>query len=442
LTQQFHPRNGRVVAHVDCNSYFAAVEIANDSSLEGKPVVVAGNLKRNGIIIAASYKAREYGIYTTQLLSQAKKLCTDLVVKAPNFDLYRETSAKIFDFLSTITEEIEIASIDESYLDLTELAKRGMNPIEIAKKGQLDILEMFGIPTSWGIGPNKVLAKHASDWKKPNGLTIIRRRDVPHMLWPKPVSELHGCGEKTAEKLSSIGVKTIEDLAEIEEGIVRRLLGKNGVMLKNWANGIDNRPVDKEKALSITTVGNSTTLQVNTAEERVLLETFKSLAQSVSLRMKAKKVVTYTVQITIRYSDFKTITRSRTLINPVVEARELFQCAMQLFHKHWSGDSVRLLGISAQNVVEEREAVKQLDLFDFEADAKEVEKKEPLLQVVGQLKMKFGTSIIQTGADLVQKQAKTAGDTFKWRYGQQIEKNTISKDFNLKSRIPSELPPN
>jgi DNA polymerase IV len=405
VMKSMYPRNGRVILHVDCNAFFASCEIAHDPTLEGEPVVVVGNLKRNGLVLAANYIARDFGIYTTMALWEAKKKCPELVVKEPNFGLYREISAKIFEYLTEITPMVEPASIDEAYMDITGCWELG-SPLEIAEQIQKDIYESFKIPTSLGISTCKVLSKIASDMKKPLGITVLRRRDIPDLLWPKPVQEMWGCGPKTAEKLNSIGIMTIGDLAKAEEKQLTDVIGKNGMTLKNWANGIDSRPVNRDAAFEFKSVGNSTTLAKNTSEERILIEVLKKLAGSVSSRMIAKKVVSKTIQLTIRYSDFKTITRSQTLPNPIKETADILHTAVELFRKNWNGDHVRLLGISALNVVDQREATKQLDLFHYESEALEVEKKEPLHKTVEKLRQKFGENIIQTGADLAGKQAK------------------------------------
>lgn len=416
--KSMYPRSGRVILHVDCNSYFASCEIAQDPNLEGKPVAVAGNLKRSGLIVAANYVARDqFGIYTTMPLWKARQKCPDLVVREPNFALYRETSAKIFDYLAQITSLVEPTSIDEAYLDISDAWKRGLgSPLEIANLIQEDIFTLFKIPVSLGISTSKVLSKMASDYKKPKGITVFRKRDIPKILWPMPVQGLHGCGKKTAEKLNGIGIMTIGDLAKTDEKIIKNLLGKHGVILREWANGIDHRPVDPNSVLEFKTIGNSTTLERNTSEERILIETLEKLAESVSRRMKSKKVVTYNIQITIRYSDFTTITRSRTLLNPVSDAADLLNSAVHLFKKHWEGDSVRLLGISAHHVMDQKESTKQLDLFGYEEEAKEAEKKAPLHKTLDTLKLRYGESIIQSGADLAQKQKKSIAEKFKSRF--------------------------
>jgi DNA polymerase-4 len=252
----------------------------------------------------------------------------------------------------------------------------------------------LNIPVSIGIAPNKFLAKMASEMKKPLGITILRKRDVPRVLWPLPVTSMHGIGEKTAEKLNNIGIFTIGELAQAESAMLQQLLGVNGIRLKERANGIDEQPVDPEAGEKWKSVGNSTTLPRNVMEERLLLEVLRQLAQSVSQRMKQKRVVSATVQIVIRYSDFRTVTRSKTWEVPMQEANELFQCAAHLLKRHWNGNPVRLLGITALDVFDQKEAVKQLDLFHYEEEAK----KEALWKTMERLQRKFGEHVIQPGS--------------------------------------------
>jgi len=394
---------GRVILHVDCNSFFASCEIARDPSLKDRAVVVAGDPKeRKGVVLAANYIAKQrFGIYTTMPLWEAKKRCPHLVILKPDFHLYRDISEKVFQFLKTFTPVLEPASIDEGYLDITDCYSGG-SPLGIAEQIQKGLLKTLHIPVSIGIAPNKFLAKMASDMKKPLGITVLRKRDVPKILWPLPVQQMHGVGEKTAKKLNDIGIFTIGELAKAEKTTLQNLLGVNGVRLKERANGVDPRPVDPEEGSKWKSIGNSTTLSRNVTEERVLLEVLRALAQSVSQRMKQKRVVSSTIQIMIRYSNFQTITRSKTWENPVQEAEEIFQRAVYLLKRHWNGNPVRLLGITAVDVFDKKEAVKQLDLFHFEEDAK----KEALWNTIERLQQKFGDGIIQKGVELFRRQKR------------------------------------
>ncbi len=390
--REMYPKNGRVILHVDMNSFYASVEMAYDPSLKGKPLAIAGNVEeRRGIIVTCSYEARKFGVKTTMPLWEAKKLCPQLIVKKPNFERYRAASTGMFDILRHYTSLVEPVSIDEGYMDITESFEFG-SPIEIAESIQKRILEQLDLPCSIGIAPNKFLAKMASDMKKPMGITILRKRDIPNVLWPLNTNEMHGCGKKTAEKLKTIGILTIGDLAKGNEIQLKTLLGINGIRLKERANGNDHRLVDPESIEEFKSIGNSTTLPRDISNQQELFHVLDSLAETVSVRIRRKNVLASTLGITIRYKDRKTITRSKKLDNPIQHKEEIAAAAKQLFLKAWNGDPIRLLGITGTDLIEQDHAYKQLDLFSYEKDAK----KEPLINVVSSLREKFGKNIIET----------------------------------------------
>lgn len=388
--KEMYPKNGRVVLHVDMNSFYASVEMAYDSSLKGKPLAVAGNVEeRRGIIVTCSYEARKFGVKTTMPLWEAKKLCPHLIVKKPNFPRYHEASLKMFDILRTYSDLVEPVSIDEGYIDITDSHRIG-SPIQIAQSIQKQILQQLKLPCSIGVAPNKFLAKMASDMKKPLGITILRKRHIPAILWPMDVIEMHGVGEKTAEKLATLGIHTIGDLAKGNDLQLKTLLGINGLKLKERANGIDMRSVDPDSVYDFKSVGNSTTLPKDISNQQMLFQVLDGLVEKVAERLYRKKVVAQTLTITIRYKDRKTITRSKKLSNPVKSIEEISGVAKQLFLKHWNGESVRLLGVTGTDLLVEGDAVRQLDLFSFEKEAR----KEPLYQALEELQKKYGAKII------------------------------------------------
>ena len=389
--KEMYPKNGKVILHVDMNSFYASVEMAYDPKLKGKSLAIAGNVEeRRGIIITCNYEARKFGVKTTMPLWEAKKLCPQLIVMKPNFDRYRAVSIGMFEILRHYTELVEPVSIDEGYLDITESFEFG-SPIEIAESIQKRILEQLDIPCSIGIAPNKFLAKTASDMKKPMGITILRKRDIPKVLWPLNTNEMHGVGKKTAEKLQTIGIHNIGDLAKGNEIQLKTLLGINGIRIKERANGIDHRTVNPESIEEFKSIGNSTTLPRDVSNQHELYRVLESLAETVSIRLKRKNVLAATLGITIRYKDRKTITRSKKLSNPIIHKEDIASYAKQLFLKSWNGDAVRLLGITGKDLVDHDHAYKQLDLFSYEKDAK----KEPLLNTLSSLREKYGKNIIE-----------------------------------------------
>jgi DNA polymerase IV len=390
---QYYPKNGRVILHVDMNSFYASVEMAYDSNLRGKPVAIAGNTEeRRGIIITCSYEARKLGVKTTMPLWEAKKLCPNLIVLKPNFERYRKASEAMFHLLRQYSTLVEPVSIDEGYMDITQSSHLG-TPIEIARSIQFRLKDTMDLPCSIGIAPNKFLAKTASDMKKPMGITILRKRDVPSIIWPLPCMEMHGVGKKTAEKLATIGIITIGDLAKAQDLQLKALLGINGLRLKERANGIDKREVDPESIYDYKSIGNSTTLPKDTINQKELEQVIKQLSEKVAYRLAKKSLVALKLGVTIRYKDWKTITRSMTLLNPVFKANDIYMKVLEIFRKNWNGDPVRLLGVTALEVEEKNTAIKQLDLFSFQDDAKE----EPLISALEKLQGKYGKGIISKG---------------------------------------------
>lgn len=391
-----YPKNGKVILHVDMNSFYASVEVAYDPSLQGKPLAIAGNVEeRKGIIVTCSYEARAFGVKTTMPLWEAKRKCPNLIVRKPNFERYRRASLAMFDILRTYTDLVEPVSIDEGYMDITGCYEKG-SPIEIATSIQETLQKTLLLPCSIGIAPNKFLAKMASDMKKPLGITVLRKRDVPIILWPMPVGEMHGVGSKTAEKLAAINIHTIGDLAKGNDIQLKQLLGINGARIKQRANGLDNRLVDPDSISEFKSIGNSTTLPYDSTDEEELLGVIKRLSNSVGARIRRKDMLSNNVQLMIRYADRKTVTRSRKLDNPIDQDEEIYKAAKHLWTKHWNGEPIRLLGVTAQELVEKQEAFKQLDLFSYEKEAK----KEPLLKVIDELKGKYGDEIVSKGVKL------------------------------------------
>ena len=394
--KKMYPKKGRVILHVDMNSFYASVEMAYDPALKGKPLAIAGNPEeRRGVIVTCSYEARKFGVKTTMAVWEAKKLCPNLIVKKPNFERYRAASKGMFDILQQYSELVEPVSIDEGYVDITDSYELG-SPLEIAHQIQKQIMRELDLPCSIGIAPNRFLAKTASDMKKPLGITVLRKRDVPKILWPLEVIHMHGIGKKTAEKLNKIDIFTIGDLAKTNEIQLKALLGINGLRLKERACGIDPRPIDPEAAAEFKSIGNSTTLPRDVSNQQELLGILDHLSEKVSLRMKRKKVFAVSIGVTIRYKDRHTITRSKKLLNPIGSKEEIFHESRELFLKNWNGESIRLLGVTASDLVEKVHAVKQLDLFSYEKDAA----KEPLLETIEQLRKKYGETIIEQAADL------------------------------------------
>lgn len=383
----------KIILHIDMNSFYASVEQKYNPELKGKAVAIAGNPKeRRGIVITCSYEARAKGIYTTQRVSEALQKCPELIVLPPQFDRYRAASQDFYQLLKEYTDLVEPVSIDESYVDLTGV-EDSRHPMEIVQEIQNRILQELGLPCSIGVAPNKFLAKMASDFKKPLGITILRKRDIAAALWSMPIEEMHGVGKKTAEKLHALQIETIEQLAKADKQKLEQLLGINGIRLIDQANGMDPRPVNPDIIYDIKSVGNSTTLPNDVSNLDVLKDTIYSLCEKVSERLKGKGLVGNTIGIQIKYGDWKNQTNTKTVNNPIDDVSLLFSYAWSLFEEHWRERPVRLLGVTVGNVMEKKDSTEQLSIFNFEQHVRE----EPILQLMHQLEKQFGEGVIQRG---------------------------------------------
>lgn len=397
--RNLYPKNGRVILHVDMNSFFASVEMANDPHLKGKPLAIAGDVKnRRGIVVTSNYEARKYGIKTTMPVWEAKKLCEHLIIRQPNMESYREMSHKIFSELRNWSELVEQVSIDEAYVDITHCYHMG-SPLDIAKEIQEHILHLFDLPCSIGVAPNKYLAKIASDLKKPLGITVLRKRDLPHKIWPLEVIELHGIGKKSASKLNQAKIFTIKEFVEASEMVIQAVLGVRGLKLREYAMGNDKRPVDPLAAEVFKSVGSSTTLPQDITNSKLLYKTIEKLSEKVAIRLKNKGYIAQTISITIRYKNRKEKSKSKTVINPVMKEEDISKIAIGLFEQLWNQEAVRLLGVTAQNLLEAHQVHEQLDIFTYEKEAR----KEPLYKAINQMKDKYGEQIVQKGGQLFKK---------------------------------------
>ncbi|MCR8631118.1 DNA polymerase IV [Paenibacillus radicis (ex Xue et al. 2023)] len=395
--KQAYPVNGRVILHIDMNAFYCSVHEAVEPELyKGKPTAVAGSVElRKGIIVTCSYAARAKGIKTGMLVGQAVKKCPELILIRPNFDLYRQYSRAFMNIVYNYSPMVEAMSIDECYVDITGSKQFG-TPLEIAELIQNRIRKELLLPCSVGVAPNKLLAKMASDMKKPNGLTVLRKRDVPRVLWDLPCANLYGIGGKTAEKLKRLNIHTLGQLAKAEEKLLREHFGVMGVVLRHSANGEDDSPVHPEREQS-KSIGHTTTLPINFTDLADIRRVFLNLSDQVGRRLRKQMLLAQTIQITIRDPDMRTITRAAKLQTPTENREDIYSMACKLFEEHWSkGKPVRLLGITLQNLLDKAEAAVQLDLFDYEKQPV----REKLNKTLDALRDKFGESAILTAGML------------------------------------------
>ena len=390
----------KIIFHIDANAFYASCEIAENGSLKNKPVVIAPN-RSKGIILTASYEVRKYGVVSGMPLFMARKLCPKMIVIEPNMHLYEKYSEKLTNYFFSVCEKVEKASIDEAYLDVTEESKKYKNPYLFAQKIQLDILKKYKIPVSIGISTNKFLAKMASDYKKPLGITTIFPDEIKEKLWPIPIEKMHGIGKKTYPRLKNIGINTIGDLANFSD------LDKLAKILKNQTNyhllhakGKGSSTVEEYNPYNAKSIGNRTTFSKNTDQYDEIYQIYITLVNNVIQRMHEHFKMAKTFTITIKYTNFKTKTRSITIKTPTDEKDEILKQAELLFEKNWQGEKIRLIGFSASELIEKHSTGIQLDLFTYQ------ELNHKNLEVFKKINDKYGEHTIFRANLLLQKKTK------------------------------------
>ncbi len=343
---------------MDC--FYAAVHMRDDPSLQGKPVVIGGSPEGRGVIAAASYEARQFGVRSAMPSAQAIRRCRHLVFIKPDFPRYREESERVFEILREFTPTVQPVSIDEGYLDMTEHMDEWGSATEVAKEIRRRVLEERKLTVSIGVGPNRLIAKIASDFDKPDGLTVVPPHRVQQFLNPLPVRRLPGVGPATGKRLEEIGVHRIEDLLGFEAKVLEARFGRWGTVLYNYARGDDERPVRVTRERK--SISKERTYGTDLSEIEEMDAELAKLADGVAAAMRKRNFSGKTLTVKIRYADFTTLTRSHTFRAPTCSAELLHEAARDLLRKSEAGKRrVRLLGVGCSNLVSGR--VEQLQLF-------------------------------------------------------------------------------
>lgn len=388
----------RVYFHIDLNAFFANAEVLLDPSLKGKPIAVSGQTRRS-VVATASYEARKYGVHSAMPIGEAMRLCPDLIVVEPHFHWYRSLSQQFITIVESYTKEIEQASIDECYADMTEPILRMRKPLDLAWQLQHRILEELHLPCSIGIGPNMFLAKMGSDRKKPMGITVMRLREVPEKLWPLDIREMRGIGQRTLPYMEELNIKTIGDLAHYEDiQALRPIFGKNTERMIARANGRDDRTIIKE--YDAKSMGVSETLLEDVTDEEEIRGLFRTLARRLSRRLEQEKKAGSLVSVRIKYYDFSNVDRSCQTAHPIWKTEDLFENAVHLFEDNWEGEPVRLLGISLADFAEDSWLRRQINLFDSQENARE--ETEAVLQDLNQ-QLSLGGRLVRASSILEDK---------------------------------------
>lgn len=381
---------GKVIFHIDLNSFYASAELLKNSALEGQPVVVAG-LHRRSVVSTANYEAREYGVHSAMPIHMALEKCPDLVIVQGDYAWYEELSERFFRYIRTFTPLIEPASIDECYMDATEIIKAYKRPLDLAWTIQQKVLEDLHLPCSIGIGPNKFLAKMASDMRKPLGITVLRRQEIARKLWPLPISQMWGIGSKSAPILMNNGIETIGDLANPNnETKILTLLGKHSYQFIQNARGYDQTPLSYNH--SVQSISQSTTLDRDIQEYDEVRTVFIRLADALAKRAKEENVQGSLISTSIRYYDFTNTVRSISLETPINDAKSLLENALLLFDKYNNGKPIRHLGIGLGSLISSTKNIRQLNLFQT--------LKQPDYDIVEELNKKLPGARLKRASDV------------------------------------------
>ena len=342
----------RRIVHLDMDAFYASVEQRDDPTLRGKPVAVGGRPDSRGVVAAASYEARTFGVRSAMPMARAVRLCPELVIVHPNFEKYRSVSGQVMEILRACTPLVEPLSLDEAYLDVTENAWNEPYGSRVAKRLKEQIVERTGLTASAGVAPNKFLAKIASGYRKPDGLTVISPERVESFLQELPVEALWGVGPVTAKKLRAIGLEKLVQVRSVDMDLLRGTVGSLADWLRQLSYGDDPRPVQPDRE------SKSSSTENTYAEDLSSLESIRAELERMGREnaewLQRHKLAARTVTIKVRYSDFKTVTRSHTLSMPTDDADVIASWAVELLARtEADARPVRLLGVRVTGLVEQ-----------------------------------------------------------------------------------------
>jgi len=381
---------GRTIAHIDMNAFFASVERMCNPSLRGKPVIVCGDPGGRSVVSTASYEAREYGVRSGMPVGEARRLCPDATFLEGDPKKYVYFSLQLLDLYTKFTGDVEPFSIDEAFLDLTGTRFGGLQKgMETGARIKSEIRKKFpDLTASVGLAPNKYAAKMASSLEKPDGLVVIRTlEEYRRKFWPMDVGSLWGVGEKTKEKLSRMGIATIGQLARTPVKVLRAAFGEGGESLHAAAWGCDDTPVVPfTEGTRAKSMGHEHTLGEDTAQLEILEGVLLRLCDQVGRRLRKASAKARTVSVKLRFSDFTTITRQKSLSRYVDDGVEIFRVACGLLREHVGARKVRLIGVAASSL--------QYSDADQEHLFEDYRRRRLLERAIDMLKDKFGENVL------------------------------------------------
>jgi DNA polymerase IV len=383
-----------VILHADMDAYYASVEERDRPELVGKPVIVGGSPEKRGVVSAANYVARRYGVHSAMPAATAHRLCPHGIFLPPRIDYYAEVSGQIREVFERFTPLVEPLSLDEAFLDVTGSEHLFGPAVEIGRKIKQAIRQELRLVASVGVAPNKFLAKIASDLKKPDALVVVEPDKVQEFLDPLPVERLWGVGKQSSKVFERLGIRTVGQLRQWPLDTLQSRFGSSGEHLWNLAHGIDDRPVVPEREAK--SISHETTFEHDIADMDVLRAWLVDLTEQVGCRLRRHGLQGRTVQLKVRFADFSLITRSQTLPEPTDITQELWRAADDLLCQRLPAGHlpVRLLGMGVSGL-DDTGTVQGL-LFDQE----ERQKQARLDTVTDQLKDRFGTEALRRGSSL------------------------------------------
>jgi DNA polymerase-4 len=388
---------GPTILHVDMDAFYASVEVRERPELAGRPVAVGGRADKRGVIAAASYAAREYGVRSAMPTAQALRLCPELVLLPADFDRYTQVSQEIMGIFQRYTPLVEPLSLDEAFLDVEGCERLFGDAPTIGRKIKADILRETALVASIGVAPSKFLAKLASELSKPDGFRIIQPEEVRAVLDPLPVSRIFGVGERTAKRLEALGVTTVSQLASRPRDEVMRAFGASGAWIHDLAHGIDPRRVNPRREERSHGLERTFERDISDREElRLLLYEF---SEEVSHELRHRGLRGRTITLKARYWNFKTVTRSKSLDLPVNLGKRIYAVARELLDKLPEGP-LRLLGVQLSNLTDVRAPV-QATLFAAEVPPRGVESEQKLeraTRAMDKLRSRFGAGTVTPGS--------------------------------------------
>lgn len=404
----------KVIFHIDVNSAYlswtATEQLKNGAEIDIRtiPAIIGGDQKsRHGIVLAKSIPAKRYGIHTGEPVANAFRKCPNLVMEPPDHKMYRQKSAMLMEYLRSFTTKIEQVSVDECYMDFTEIASQYASPVSAAFQIKDSIREKFGFTVNIGISSNKLLAKMASDFEKPDKVHTLFPEEVPLKMWSLPIGELFMAGRSSVEALKKLEIDTIGELANADLGLIELHLKSHGKMLWEFANGIDHSEVQPEQS-EAKGVGNSTTLSEDAATVEEAMKVFYKLAKSVGARLRKAGQRAGMVSMEIKYYDFRTASHQKQLLKPTNEDQVLYETACQLFKEIWSGEPVRLLGIRTAKLSAESEP-EQMTLFDMELPQPPDEKHQRLNAAMEAIRKRYGNDAVKKASLMKKTDGKNDG---------------------------------